>query len=253
MSSTSLNSKDQSIRSEHNEKVQAVGQDGDYIILGNNKYLKEDIAKVLATAYTGWRPANAAALGLVSFGITAFVLTLYLAGAKDITAPNAAVGAAVFYGGLVEILVGAWCFFLGDTLFFTVFISLGAFWLSFAAIYLPAFGIIEAYALNDPTQLGSAIGFYMIAWGLVCTVVALATMKLNLMLFLFFVFLVLLFYLLAAAYFTGSSKCVTAGASFGFIASIISLYMGLSLAISKQNCYVSLPLVEFPKPKFTLI
>ena len=67
-------------------------------------------------------------------------------------------------GGLVEILAGIWGFFVGSqvgTFVLTVFTSYGAFWLSFGAIFIPSFGIIQAYE-EDPEQLNHAIGLMLI-------------------------------------------------------------------------------------------
>jgi succinate-acetate transporter protein len=47
----------------------------------------------------------------------------------------------------------------------TVFSSYGAFWMSLGTIYIPASGIMTAYA--DPSELAGAIGIYLITWAMV--------------------------------------------------------------------------------------
>lgn len=43
------------------------------------------------------------------------MISLYNAGARDITVPNAVVGMAIFCGGLTQLLAGMWEFPHGDT------------------------------------------------------------------------------------------------------------------------------------------
>ena len=38
----------------------------------------------------------------------------------------------------------------------------GGFWMSFATIFIPGSGILDAYA--DPTELDSALGIYLFTW-----------------------------------------------------------------------------------------
>ena len=45
----------------------------------------------------------------------------------------------------------------------TAFSSYGGFWLSFASLYLPSFGIVDAYNGNE-SELNSALGIYLITW-----------------------------------------------------------------------------------------
>jgi uncharacterized protein len=52
--------------------------------------------------------------GLFAFASTALVLSLYNVHARHITVPNAAVGMALFYGGLAEFLAGMWAFAAGN-------------------------------------------------------------------------------------------------------------------------------------------
>ena len=54
--------------------------------------------------------------GLFAFASTALVLSLYNVHARHVTVPNVAVGMALFYGGLAELLAGMWGFAAGSTL-----------------------------------------------------------------------------------------------------------------------------------------
>ena len=43
------------------------------------------------------------------------ILSLFNVGANNITVPNAVIGMAIFYGGLVQLLAGMWEFACGNT------------------------------------------------------------------------------------------------------------------------------------------
>ena len=47
------------------------------------------------------------------------------------------------------------------------FTSYGAFWLSFATLFIPNSGIADAYASATPGMEDNAIGIYLIAWMIV--------------------------------------------------------------------------------------
>jgi succinate-acetate transporter protein len=60
---------------------------------------------------------------------------------------------------------------LANNLFFLhiAFSSYGAFWLSFATLFIPGSGIADAYAADtaDPAMELNAIGIYLLSWMIV--------------------------------------------------------------------------------------
>ena len=58
---------------------------------------------------------NPGPLGLYAFAATTLILSLFNVGANNITVPNAVIGMAIFYGGLVQLLAGMWEFACGNT------------------------------------------------------------------------------------------------------------------------------------------
>lgn len=79
------------------------------------------------------RLANPSPLGLMGFGATTFVLSMYNVQARGITEPNVVLGMALGYGGLVQLIAGIQEFVCGNTFAATAFSSYGGFWLSFAS------------------------------------------------------------------------------------------------------------------------
>src|SRR5712692_3060843 len=110
--------------------------------------------------------ANPAPLGLCGFALTTFVLSIINAGVI-VPAVGAGteivVGLALFYGGLAQILTGMWEFRAGNTFGALAFTSYGAFWLSFAVIFIPGFGILAAIT-KDMATFHASIGIYLLGW-----------------------------------------------------------------------------------------
>lgn len=151
------------------------------------------------------QPASAVPLGLFAFGTTTFVLSCYNAGIWGVQASspsNAVVGMALFYGGITQVLAGMWEFRFGNTFTATAFGSYGSFWLSYAAILIPWFGVEDAYALHAK-NLGPALGIFLLGWALITFMMWIGTLRANVALVTLFTFLTLTFVLLSIAEFKG--------------------------------------------------
>jgi succinate-acetate transporter protein len=154
--------------------------------------------------------SNPAPLGLFAFAVTTFVSSCYNAGiwGVQVDSPsNVTTGLAIFYGGAGQVVAGMWEFASGNTLGATAFTSYGAFWLSYAAISVPSFGILEAYEAT-PSHLknvGPALGIFLLAWTMFTFFMWLSTFKSNLVLSALFFFLTLTFMFLCSSEFQGAN------------------------------------------------
>jgi succinate-acetate transporter protein len=65
-------------------------------------------------------------------------------------------------------MAGMWEFTTGNVFGVVAFTSYGAFWISFATLFIPFFGIADAYTAADPTEVEflNAIGHYLLGIGL---------------------------------------------------------------------------------------
>jgi len=188
--------------------------------------------------------ANPASLGLFSFASTTFILSFYNVSVRGITHPNVVVGMALFCGGLAQLLAGMWEFPRGNVFGATAFTSYGAFWLSFATIFLPNAGVISAY--TDPKELDSAIGIYLFSWFIVTVLLLIASLRKSIAFVALFGFLAITFLLLGAGKFSGVAEVTTAGGAFGIITAFIAYYIGLSdLLAAERAAVVGLPLGGF--------
>lgn len=112
------------------------------------------------------KTANPSPLGLLSFGITTFILGLYHCGAglpnSDPSAgpgpDTAIIGMALFMGGAAQFAAGMWEFKVGNLFGATAFTSYGSFWLSYAVLKIEGFGVAAGYKGDErpcPMHSGS--------------------------------------------------------------------------------------------------
>lgn len=169
--------------------------------------------------------ADPAPLGLSGFALTTFVLSLWNAGILAGNDVKIVIGLAVFYGGLAQLLAGMWEFRNGNTFGATAFSSYGAFWLSFAALFIPGFGI--SFGGTDSAS-ETALGYYLIAWAIVTGLLLLGTFRLNGALVVVFALLFITYILLAIGAFTGSTGTTQIGGWVGLLTAIAAWYTALA-------------------------
>ncbi|PBP20369.1 hypothetical protein BUE80_DR008859 [Diplocarpon rosae] len=96
---------------------------------------------------------NPTPLALVGFLLCLSPLSCDLMGWRGAGGNGAAgIGSYFFFGGLLMLLGGFLEFILGNTFPFIVFMSFGAFWLSFAATLQPFYAASASYAPNPATS-----------------------------------------------------------------------------------------------------
>ncbi|AET38441.1 acetate uptake transporter family protein Ecym_2741 [Eremothecium cymbalariae DBVPG len=242
------------------EKVRTSGAHDEYIYLGQQKFLKSDLYEAFgAPLNAGLAPvatrqfANPSPLGLSAFALTTFVLSLYNCNAAGVELPGVVVGLAFFYGGLIQLLAGMWEMVVGNTFGAVALSSYGGFWLSYAAINLPWFGIISSYIptsggsdVADYDQFRNALGIYLLAWAIFTFMLTICTMKSSLSFFALFLLLGVTFVLLAASEFKWSAGLRHAGGVVGVIVAIIAWYNALAGLATKENSYVRFSTVSLP-------
>src|SRR4029079_8047769 len=119
----------------------------------------------------GWTPADPGPLGLGAFARTTFVLSMFNAQLVSDAGEPVVLGLAFAYGGLAQLLAGMWEFRTGNTFGATAFGSFGAFWISFWAY-------VTFYADKIPAaDACTAIGWFLIAWGIFTTLMFLGSLR----------------------------------------------------------------------------
>lgn len=194
--------------------------------------------------------ANPAPLGLCAFALTTFVLSIINANARGVSTSNVVVGLAYAYGGLVQLLAGMWEMAVGNTFGATALSSYGGFWISYAIIETASgFGIVEAYA--SAQELHNALGFYLIGWFIFTFLILLCTLKSTVAFCLLFVFVDMVFLLLAIANFQAadghSAVGITKAAGIiGLLAAFFAWWCAFAGIADKTNSFFTIPVFRFP-------
>jgi succinate-acetate transporter protein len=167
--------------------------------------------------------ANPGPLGLSGFALTTFVLSFANAGLLPKTADSAVVlGLALFYGGLAQLLAGMWEFRTGNTFGATAFTSYGAFWLSFAALFLPTFGGAAAVISSH------ALGIYLIGWAIVTGILMVGSLRTNAATAAVFILLFITFLLLGIGKLAGSTGIYQFGGWVGILTALVAWYTAMA-------------------------
>lgn len=238
----------------HNDvsRIYTSGDNQEYIMIGRTKVLKSELVNAFGGslqpgiyAPSTHKFANPAPLGLSAFALTTFVLSMYNARAMGVTTSNVVVGPAMFYGGLVQLIAGIFELCLENVFGGLALSSYGGFWMSFAALNIPWFGVQQAYEGHEQ-QLADAIGFFLLGWAIFTAMLCVCTLKSTVAFFSLFFFLTLTFLLLSIGEFTGKVGVVRAGGVFGVITAFIASYNAFAGLATKQNSYVTVHGIPLP-------
>src|SRR5262249_48606592 len=170
--------------------------------------------------------ANPAPLGLAAFALTTFVLSMFNTGLLSSGGEPIVYALALFYGGIAQLLAGMWEFRSGNTFGATAFSSYGAFWLSFAALFLPGLGAAGAIASSQ------ALGVYFLGWTIFTGLMMLGSLRTTGATAAVFVLLFLTFLLLAIGGLADSTGWTRAGGWLGILTAIAAWYAGFAAIIA---------------------
>lgn len=208
---------------------------------------------------------NPTPLGLSSFAMSVFILSLYNMGAFGIQIPNVVVGVSLFTGGVVQFAAGMWEFKVGNTFGGTGFGAFGGFWASYGVIYIPAFGIQEAFGVKTDlttgsivplnstaesavTQFHNALAVYCLAWLIFTFIFTLACIRTNLAVLGAFVFLTMSFGFEVIYHFDPTATFFIKGAGvLGMLCSTCVYYCLAGLLLTPDLSPISLPLWDLSK------
>lgn len=185
--------------------------------------------------------ANPAPLGLMGFGGTTLLLSLYNLGARGVEKPNVLVGVALMYGGVCQIICGCMEWACGNTFGTCAFTGYGAFWVSFACINIPWFGVAKAYEKN-PNEMAQAVGLYLVMWGIVTCFLLTALLRSSVALCFTFFVVACAFFCLAAGDLCASHAAKLAGGGFGIAGGLGAMYVALAGLLDGNTSYFTLPI-----------
>jgi uncharacterized protein len=169
--------------------------------------------------------ANPGPLGLMGFGVTTLVLSLFnsnlLGSNLGITT---ALPLALAFGGGAQLLAGMWEFHVGNTFGGTAFTGFGAFWVSF--YFLATGGYLDPKAANFIGSQGLAV--YLLGWTVFTLVMTLGALRVNGATASLFVLLLATFVFLTLQNFnvlgTGNTTLNNVGGYLGIVTAVNAFY-----------------------------
>ncbi|KNZ80497.1 Ammonia transport outward protein 2 [Termitomyces sp. J132] len=168
---------------------------------------------------------------------------MYNVNTRGIHTSNVVVGMALFGGGLTQFIAGMWEFPRGNVFGATVLTMYGAFWMSYATIFIPGSGVMLAF--SDETEFNNAFGMYLIVWLILTLLFIPPVVRRNMAFTILLSTLAVTLIMLSGAEFTGSPRLTKAGGVFGIMTGLIAFYIAESeLLASEARAIVRLPLGE---------
>jgi uncharacterized protein len=187
--------------------------------------------------------ANPGPLGLMAFGLTTVLLNVHNAGLIPLSGIILAMG--VFYGGIAQVIAGIMEWKKNSTFGMTAFLSYGLFWLSFVGIF--AFPKWMGSAGLDLGATSTALGYYLIAWGMFTALMFIGTLRINRSLQTVFLSLTVLFVLLAVAEWTGNETIGKIAGWEGIFVGFSAVYGSIAQVWNELYGRVVLPLGPYKK------
>lgn len=123
---------------------------------------------------------------------------------------------------------------VGNTFGATALSSYGGFWIAFAVILTPGFGVGDGYAEAGVNAENYALGYFLAGWFIFTTILLLCTLRSTVAFFLLFFFLDLAFLFLFLAHLYPSAQGAVhvglnkAGGYFGLFAAFMAWYNALA-------------------------
>jgi uncharacterized protein len=179
--------------------------------------------------------ANPAPLGLMGFGMTTVLLNIHNAGFLPVSSMILAMG--IFYGGIAQVIAGILEFKKGNTFGLTAFTSYGFFWISLVALWIiPDMGYGKGIKPDE-----TAMGFYLLLWGIFTFFMWLGTFGKSKVLQFVFLSLWILFFLLTLRDWTGSVIIGTIAGWEGIICGSSAIYLAMAEVLEETRGKKILP------------
>ena len=152
-----------------------------------------------------------------------------------------AIGAALFYGGVVQILAGMWEFRKANTVAATIFSSYGGFLVALGVIFIPGFGIFST--ISNTGIYHAALGLFFLCWTIFTGVLFLGALRTNVALLLVLVLLFLGYLFRTIGELAGGTSVLLAiGGWLSIACAIVAWYTALADMLRAANGPFQLPM-----------
>ncbi|HUW65091.1 MAG TPA: acetate uptake transporter [Spirochaetia bacterium] len=184
--------------------------------------------------------ADPGPLGLAGFALTTAALSASNAGIIPASLGLVFLPLALVYGGSVQMFAGMWEYKKNNTFGATAFTSFGAFWIALAIMLLLVFGKVISFG-KDNSDLGIAIGFYLVLWTIFTFYLWIASFGISNGLATLFTLLLITFILLDVGNLGGGAVMVKVGGWFGILTALMAWYLSAAGVLNPMFKRVVLP------------
>ncbi|KPI84164.1 hypothetical protein ABL78_6789 [Leptomonas seymouri] len=182
--------------------------------------------------------ANPGPVGLTAFGMTTILLNLHNTGVFGLYTVIPAVG--ICFGGCTQLIAGLLEWLRGNTFAHVAFVSYGAFWLSLVCIWmLPNASTGDSPLVHPASEY--FVGVYLAIWGIFSFFMLICTTRMNLVIFMVFLTLTLLFFMLAGGNMCNNPTALKAAGYEGAICGSLAMYLGAAEYVNEMWDCVLLP------------
>jgi succinate-acetate transporter protein len=182
--------------------------------------------------------ADPAGLGLAGFALSTMILSFINLGVLDKSTLPVALGTALAYGGIVQLLAGMWAFIKNDTFAAVALSSYGGFWISFWAInqfYLPKI---------PASHQAGALALYLFCWGVFSFYMWIVSLRVSMAIQLVFVTLWPAYVLLGLGKALDSTLLFNIGGAFGIATAAFAWYASFAITANHTTKRQWLPVGE---------
>jgi succinate-acetate transporter protein len=193
---------------------------------------------------TGAAVATPIPLGLGALAFTTAIIGSVYAGfivPALLNSLRIAIGAALGYGGIVQILAGMWEFRKDNTIAATIFSSYGGFLLAFGLAFLP--GISPFNILGSMVLVHRAFGLFFLCWTIFTALLFLGSLRTSRALLLVLGFLFAGYLLLTIGELAGgATPLLIIGGWLSIVSALIAWYTALASMLEATNGAFHLPI-----------
>ncbi|KAJ2349459.1 hypothetical protein IWW50_006653 [Coemansia erecta] len=206
--------------------------------------------RIIAPPVQFRRFGNAAALGLITFGICTVQQSMMLAGMSVGYGhgTRAMAGQSIAVAGVAQFAAGLWQIANGDTFEGAAFTSFGASWFAKGIAQIPGLGVLEYQESETPLLARKQNGIVTLAWGMWVLILLLGNVKSHVANIILFSTLNLQIDFECAGTWTDDKRIVKAGAWFGFFCGLSAMYNAAAILLNEENFWFNLPVGNWYSP-----
>ncbi|KAF2429192.1 hypothetical protein EJ08DRAFT_698553 [Tothia fuscella] len=190
---------------------------------------------------------NPTALALAVFAFTNTLMSLFLMRVRGVKELNFLVGTMWFIAGTTNVLCAVFELLIGNTFAWTIFGSLGAYFLSMGALLTPGFGVAAAYA-KHPLEFKNAMGLFNCCWAAMFLLFLIVSLRTNIFMVMIFFFVSATCTLEAVSSFKAADKNMELSETltkvagvFLFLSSIPNWYLLFLILAASAGWHLKLP------------